>query len=335
MMPGVAFCHRTAQVFFGFEDKTKFGKISVNHSQRPWAAALLLPGAAAAFLLLSAQSSEFGARLDLGLIEYAAISEASGLAASRSNENVLWTHNDSGDQNRIFAFSTAGEHLGVFTLGGAQARDWEDMALGPGPEEGKDYLYVGDIGDNSAQNDFNYIYRVLEPQVAAHQTPVEIELAGVETITFQYPDGRRDAETLMIDPRTKDLFVVSKREANVQVYCAPYPQSTAEPITLDYAATLPFGGVVAGDIARAGDEILIKTYDAIYLWKRAAGQSVAQALLQTPVRAPYLLEPQGEAVCWHPEGKGYYTLSEELHNIPAHLYFYPRLNATASRRHRE
>jgi hypothetical protein len=276
----------------------------------------------------SAQVYDFGDRLDLGLVEFEAISECSGMAASQKNKDVLWVHNDSGDTNRVFALDTSGKHLGVFMIAGASARDWEDMALGPGPEEGQDYLYLGDLGDNGAQHDLKYIYRVPEPRVEANQSPAELTLDGTAIITFRYPDGRRDAETLMIDPRTKDLYVVSKREANVRVYYATYPQSTLETITLEHVVNLPLGGVVAGDISRAGGEILIKTYDAVYFWRRGPEQSVAQALLQAPAKVPYIIEPQGEAVCWHPEGRGYFTLSEEFQKTPAHLYFYPRLNST-------
>jgi hypothetical protein len=41
---------------------------------------------------------------------------------------------------------------------------------------------------------------------------------------FQYPDGSRDAETLLLDPLTKDIYVISKREfEDIRVYRAPYP----------------------------------------------------------------------------------------------------------------
>ncbi len=289
----------------------------------------------AIFSPLQAQQSNFGSRVDLGLIELGALSEASGIAASRKNAEVLWAHNDSGDSNRVFAFNRSGKHLGIFTLAGVQARDWEDLALGPGPEEGADYLYIGEIGDNGAQHDLKYVYRVREPEVAAHQAPVALTLTAVETIAWRYPDGRRDAETLMLDPATKDLYVVSKREAAVRVYRAAYPQSTTDTITLAQVTTLSFGGVTAGAISSTGAEILIKTYDTIYYWKRSAGQTVAQALSQTPIKIPYIVEPQGEALCWQPEGKGYYTLSEEFRGIPARLYFYPRLASTGLKRYHD
>ena len=40
---------------------------------------------------------------DLGVIENVGqIQEASGIVASYRNKGYLWTHNDSGDRNRIF-----------------------------------------------------------------------------------------------------------------------------------------------------------------------------------------------------------------------------------------
>lgn len=280
---------------------------------------------------LVAQTPSFGERVDLGEIAHAAIREASGLVASRQNANVLWTHNDSGDKNVIYAINDRGKLLGVYTLARAYARDWEDIALGPGPEEGKQYIYIGDIGNNEERFRKQYVYRVPEPVVSAEQAPVQEKLTEVEGIVFSYPERNHDAEALMLDPFTKDLYVVTKMDSNVIVFRAAYPQATTETITLEKAATLPFSLAVAGDISPAGDEILIKTYDSIYYWKRAPRETIGAALAQAPQRVPYLLEPQGEAVCWKADGMGYYTVSEELFGISAHLFFYPRVQQTHSK----
>ena len=85
---------------------------------------------------------------DFGEIENSNINEASGICSSKKNSNVLWTHNDSGDYNRIFAISLEGKHLGEYYLNNSKNRDWEDIAIGPGPIKGETYLYIGDIGDN-------------------------------------------------------------------------------------------------------------------------------------------------------------------------------------------
>ena len=279
-----------------------------------------------ASILLVTGRPEFGDRLDLGLISNDSLNEASGLAASRKNPNVLWTHNDSGDENRLFAIDANGKHLGTFLIEGVEARDWEDVAVGPGPIKGRQYLYIGDIGDNLSKFDIKYIYRVAEPEVLRNQPPVEATLSEVETIAFQFPDGTRDAETLMVDPLTKDIYIVSKRESKVRVYRAPYPQSTTETITLEYVASLNLNNVVGGDISPSGNEVVIKTYSAIYYWHKPPDEKWVQMFEKDPVRVPYVPEPQGEAVCWRADGLGYYTISEEPGGIPSHLYFYPRLN---------
>lgn len=294
---------------------------------------LMLLVAAGAVLYLPplaahAQIPKFGSRVDRGVVTCRQLTEASGLAASRKNPGVLWTHNDSGDESRLFALSTNGKHLGTFALAGVIARDWEDLALGPGPVPGVDYLYIGDLGNNYSPHHLKHIHRIPEPRVRLQQSPCDTTLTGVETITVQYPDGSRDAETLMLDPLTKDLYLVSKQDTAGQVYRAAYPQPTSGTLTLEHVATLRLGGVVAGDISPAGDGILIKTYVAIYFWPRPPDQNLWQAFAQPATPMPYILEPQGEAVAWQAQGKGYYTLSESLRGLPVHLYYYPKLGAS-------
>ncbi len=291
----------------------------------------------AACLSVQAGEPKFGDRQDLGLIEHDAISEASGLAASQSAAGVLWTHNDRGGDAVLFALSTAGKHLGVFQLDGVSARDWEDMASGPGPVEGQTYLYVGDIGDNQGGNDFKFIYRIPEPVVSATQSPVELTVSDFDRLVLQYPDGNRDAETLMIDPLTRDLYIVSKQEDSVRVYQAPSPQSATEIAVMQHGATLNLKGdgdgsaTVAGDISPDGREILIKTLKRIYYWCRGPGETVFEALQSEPVSVPYVEEPQGEAVAWAADSSGYFTLSEETQDFDAHLFFYAREKATSVR----
>src|SRR5215813_6353086 len=107
----------------------------------------------------------------LANLENQSIKESSGIAASRRNTGVFWTHNDSGDGPFIFAFDRQGKHRGVWRVIGAKAVDWEDMAIGPGSRRGRSYLYLGDIGDNSKKRDQITVYRVAEPQVTPRDCP--------------------------------------------------------------------------------------------------------------------------------------------------------------------
>ncbi len=261
-----------------------------------------------------------------GELQYKKIDEASGLVASRSNPHALWTHNDSGGKNRLFLIGDKGEHLAVYKLEGIKARDWEDITLGPGPKKGVNYLYVGDIGDNKARYEEKMIYRFPEPDVSKVSGGVKkkIENSAIETIRFQFPDGNRDVEAMMIDPATKDIFFVTKREENVRMYVLRYPQSTTELNKLEFIGTLPMHKIVAGDISPTGNEVLIKDYGNIYYWQKEENEAIEEVLKTPPVRLPYEDEPQGESIAWKLDGAGYYTLSEKRFEIEPVLYFYKR-----------
>ncbi len=254
-----------------------------------------------------------------GEVENGDINEASGLAAGINNPNMLWTHNDSGDKARLFLLDEYGKFKAEFIFPTLKNRDWEDIASGPGPEEGKNYLYVGEIGDNRAVHKLKYIYRFEEPSLKDEKRTID----NYDLISFEFPDGKRDAESLLVDPLTKDIYILSKREEKVGIYRATYPQSTTETITLEKLGVIPYFNSVAADISPDGQEILTKTYDAIYYWKRD-GQSIADLMLSKPEQVPYVIEPQGESIAWKKDGSGFFTLSEEPRDIEAVLYFYKK-----------
>ena len=85
-------------------------------------------------LWLGLQREPYGPPATIATLKDRSVSESSGLAASRLTRGAYWTHNDSGDGPFLYAFDTRGDSLGVFRVAGAQARDWEDMAAGPGPK---------------------------------------------------------------------------------------------------------------------------------------------------------------------------------------------------------
>jgi len=271
----------------------------------------------------------FGKSVDLGIVEYDALNEASGIAMSRRYTNVLWSHNDSGDESRIYAMSMQGNHLGVFQLKDIEAIDFEDIACGPGPVTKTSFVYVADMGDNKAKRKIKYIYRFQEPDIK-QSIPRKIHwITNFDCIAFEYPDGMRDAETLLIDPNTFDLYIVSKREEQVGVYCLLYPQSTQAVNYAEKIATLPFTRAVGGDLSPDGNELLVKTESIVFYWQKA-NQAPFSAFFETPnlVSVPYVQELQGEAICWFRRSMGYFTVSEEpwrIENNAAHLFFYPRL----------
>ena len=255
-----------------------------------------------------------------------ALVEVSGLAASRTQPGLLWAHNDSGGGAEVFAVGEDGGDRGRWTVAGASARDWEDMARGPGAADGDpDVLYVGDIGDNAAQRPEVVVYRAAEPEVPPGA--VGGELAGAEALTLTYADGPRDAETLLADPVTGDLWVVSKEWAGGPAGAYPVPAGAApgDPLAMvregDVAGTAG-ALVMGGDISPDGSVVGLRTYTAVMLWDRAPGQTVAEALAGPPCTAPSAAEPQGEALALAADGRGYITVSEGA-NPPVNVFRLP------------
>ena len=99
------------------------------------------------------------------------LDESSGIVVSRTQPNVYWSHNDSGDGPNLYAIDASGRLLATFVVGGAEARDWEDMGSGPcvgaPPQTPPVCLYLGDIGDNSGVREWATVYVVAEPTVSS------------------------------------------------------------------------------------------------------------------------------------------------------------------------
>ena len=179
----------------------------------------------------------YGTPTPIANLKNPGINESSGLAASRTNPNIYWTHNDSGDQPFVYTFDARGESRGVFRVAGALARDWEDMAVGPGPERASSYLYLGDIGDNDKARSEIVVYRVPEPKLTAADKDSSRRYprttTAADAIRLRYPDGKFDAETLMVHPTSGNLYIVTKvMLKNATVYEAPAPLVAGKVITM-------------------------------------------------------------------------------------------------------
>ena len=239
----------------------------------------------------------------------APIAEASGLAWSHSQADLFWTHNDSGDSARVFAVGWDGTIRATLPLAGVIARDIEDIALGVGPD-GTEALFVADIGDNSSVRASIDVYRVAEPSVAGLPAGTTLGAVAPHVIHLTYPDGARDAEALVADRTTGDLYVITKREARSRVYRVTAAQVVAGIGVMQMVGEMPYGGVVGADACAGGTTIVVKTYDAVRVHQSPLG--LAAALLGGGSTRPYVREPQGEAIAVDAACESYVTLSEGL-----------------------
>ncbi|MBF0197389.1 MAG: hypothetical protein HQL32_06745 [Planctomycetes bacterium] len=247
------------------------------------------------------------------------INESSGIEQSGTGKNVYWTHNDN-SQNWIACARRNGKKLGrlYFTHPLNNLHDAEDMAIGPGPEPDTNYIYYATIGDNSAaRHNGIYVLRMIEPDIDGVFDELTVE---AEAMHFVYPDGPRDAESMFVDPLSKDIYIFSKREKPTKVFVARYPQALNQEITLEYLGDLPRPvnrGLTGADISRDGKHIIACTHykeldtTHFFYWKRDGNQSVFDALSQKPqaINTDAFLF-QREAVCWNHDTTAFYATTE-------------------------
>lgn len=248
------------------------------------------------------------------------VDEASGIADSRNLPGNIWVHEDGDNPAAIYLFSHQGELKSTISLPLIN-RDWEDIAIGPGPEAGKNYIYIGEIGDNATVHNEYAVYRFPEP-ATINETPAQID-----KLRFVYGDGKKyNAETLLIDPATKDLYVITKGVFTERIFRLAFPQSVSEINSAEFVGSTQQFILTGGEISADGKQILLKNYDTITYWKRKENESIVQAISRLrDLNAPYINEIQGEAICFSVDGNGYFTLSERANStaeIP--LYFYSK-----------
>lgn len=272
-------------------------------------------------------SEQFG-RVATGKIKSPALQELSGMVASRVNKNCFWVHNDSGDDAKIYLIDSTAKLLCTYNLQGVSAVDFEEIAWFE--KDGKHYLIVGDIGDNRAKRKHIKFHIFQEPTWKAGKS--EGDIVDIVSISAIYPDGARDAEAFFVDPLTKQLILVSKRDFQAQVYTTNIlananfaSNNINKPLMLKFETKLPLTFITAADISADGHHILVKNLTNIYYWKRATNSLVA-SLKKAYEEIPYKPEPQGEAITFSVDGETFYTISERPLGLESYLYRYQFLN---------
>lgn len=259
------------------------------------------------------QEPSRGQVIRLGVVDNKQLREISGIVASRRHPGVLWVHND-GKDNRLFAVSTNGQLLSSFEVQ-APTDDFEDIAIGPGGTAAPE-IYLGDIGDNERTRPTVQVLRLAEPEISSQSRPKNpVPVQPLAVVTLRYPDRPQDAEALLVDPATGDLFIVTKLKRSARVYMAPGAQVTNQSarVTLTFVTELFLGEISAGDISPDGSRIILRREDAAWLWTRQPGENLARTFSRAPKPAALVgppAEPNGESVTFNLDSRGYFTLSE-------------------------
>ena len=229
----------------------------------------------------------------------AQVIESSGIAFSQRRGDVLWTHNDSGDTPRLFAFDPAGHDLGTFPVEPAEAVDWEDLCSAT--IGGKPCLVVADTGDNQRKRARVTLYIVEEPDLSTDRVA-----RVIRTIPFTYEDGRQNCEAIAVSPDEPVFYLVTRGDEHQRIlYELPFTDTVARVIM-----KLDLPQVTAMDISRDGRYAVLLTQDMAFEIPRVDGESWRQAFSREPRRLPVPQAVQVEAACYNPDGDVLYMTSE-------------------------
>lgn len=158
--------------------------------------------------------------------------------------NGVWTHNDSGGEAAIYKLDPkSGELLQTIHLLNAQNFDIEDIT------QDKDYIYVGDFGNNYGNRDNLMIYKIDKNYIpSSSDTTVPIEI-----ISFQYNDQQKlepknrnnnfDCEALL--SMNNHLYIFTKNWVDQETKCYKLPKSSGN-YNLDIHQRFNVKGLITG-----------------------------------------------------------------------------------------
>jgi hypothetical protein len=235
------------------------------------------------------------------------IAEVSGITDSKNVPGHIWAEEDSGNPPELTLIRHDGTVVHRVYLKGITNRDWEDLGLYG------NQLYLAETGDNNGTHASYHFYRFNEPDALTDT------VRNIEDISFTYEDGPHDAEAFLIEPSSGAILVITKRDIPSRVYRISHPVEGVNTAVL--SGTLPYSGVVSAAMSADGKEIIVKTYTDLYYYPVNQG-TIAQALQNQPGVLHYVVEVQGEAVCFAQDGSGFFTLSEKGFGNTVKLYFY-------------
>lgn len=209
----------------------------------------------------------------------AEIVESSGLVVEG---DLAHTVNDSGDIGRVFTVdTTTGETVGV-TFWADGPRDVE--ALAPG---GPGHVWVADIGDNGGSRDSVSVTRV--PVGQGDRTVDE------ETIDLVYPDGARDAESLLVHPVTGRIYIATKGVFGGELHAAPPDLADDAPNVLGLVG--PVAGIVTdGAFFNDGEHLIVRSYSDAVVYTFPDLEPVGSFNLPSQVQGEGIAVPSGPLV---------------------------------------
>ena len=236
------------------------------------------------------------------------VTESSGLGFSQRHENRIWTHNDSGDNARLFAFdSESGQRTGGCTLQGVEAIDWEAMATFV-DAKGTAQILIADCGDNLSKRNHFLLHLFAEPD--PNQDTVLSPNDRV-TMRVRHPGGPTDCEAVAVDASSGQVILISKGRfpiARVETLSLSAFDRPQQIVTTELVATLPLPMITGLDIDPTSGDLLLASYFGLVRYSKPDPKADLFAQLRgTPRTLAAPPVKQLEAVAFDREGTPWVT----------------------------
>ena len=261
-------------------------------------------------------------RTECGTQKKDVMKEISGMACSRVTPGYIWEHGDENlnSNRRILAIKPDGtQQMEVKVNTSSDRDDWEDICTGT--YGGKNYIFIGAIGDNDlAYKDKYYIYYFEEPAITSGSKTIT-----ASEIVFGYPDNQaHNTETLMYDNVEHVFYIATKADGVCSLYSLPFKTDYSGKQTLTKVCDLGNGSkfnlCTGGDITPDGSWMAIKNKQYILLWERQGSESLSATATRRPTQiAAYQEEKQGESLAWE-DNSTFYTTSDQKKDVPIYKY---------------
>jgi hypothetical protein len=213
--------------------------------------------AAAALVSLAIAAASTPGPSELFRLQDPALTESSGLVVSTRHDGLVWSHPDGGDVAEVMAVDGRGRTVATVRLRGIDPYDPE--ALAPGlTAAGRPALFLGDIGDNRARRPDISVFRFQEPRRLVDQS------VASTWWQFTYPDGPRDAEALLVDPRDGRIWIATKDVFGGGLYRAPRGLRTDRTNRLERIGDVP--GLVTDGAFLPDGRFVLRSYTTAYLY---------------------------------------------------------------------
>lgn len=261
-----------------------------------------------------------------GTFDLSVVGEASGLALSVRNPDVVYVLDDGPGTTGVLAVDITDNSATRLTVNDLDGRDTEGLAVGACGRRGRrSCLYIGDIGNNQGAWPSVDVWRIREPDLAGAGRRLTVDGA---VATYTYPGAAVNAEALLVDKGRPYLVTKPPRPSDGSGTPAPRLLGARrfadgdlrdlgaidlpEPDGFGLAAAVVGNVVTGGEMA--GGHVVLRTYDHVLVYtppEPGAPLRTLRRWMPREIDTPRLT--QGEAAAM--DGCGIWLVSEQVDSI--------------------